>query len=213
MFSELVDQAVRSAGRPEAVADIVFSMNAAIKGIHKHSDWDDDTFEESLTVPSDTRTAVWTPSIGRRHLRRIEYIEDGCGCHPLMVRPSERLSKMKHDPFYYASGESYVFANVCNPVRIYGFRYSRPFQYYPVNDRPARYDFDTLEWNTTDETLIERVSCWILERHMEVVLEGALAHFYRTKQDPRNQLHYAAYKEGLVNMVSAESSRELLERR
>jgi len=212
MFSELVDQAVRSAGRPDALADLVFSMNSAIKSIHYHSDWDDDTFEELVPVPN-TRTVEWAPTFGRIFLRRIEYVEDGCGCRPKMVRPSERLATMRQDAFFYASGNSYVFANVCHPLRVYGFRYSRPFQYYPANQRPATYDFDTLTYNTSDPTLLDKVTCWILERHASVVLEGTLAHFYRTKQDPRNQLHYAAFQNGLVDMVSAESARELLERR
>ena len=45
-----------------------------------------------------------------------------------------------------------------------------------------------------------------------MVLEGTLAAFYRAKQDPRNQLHYSAFKQGLIDMVDAESARELLAR-
>ena len=68
------------------------------------------------------------------------------------------------------------------------------------------------DWGGATEASIALVSNWLLERHNSVVLEGTLAAFYRAKQDPRNQLHYSAFKQGLIDMVDAESARELLAR-
>ena len=212
MFSELVDRAVHLAGRPDAVTDFAYAANEVMREICKHSDWDDDTHEEIVAVPSDTRSVDWTPEVGRRLMRRIEFVIDGCGCEPTMVRPSARMRSLNEAGFYYASGSSYVFAQVCNPLKIYYFRYWPWLQYYPHNARPAVFNVRDGDWGGATEANIALVSNWLLERHNSVVLEGTMAAFYRAKQDPRNQLHYSAFKQGLIDMVDAESARELLAR-
>lgn len=214
MFSELVDRCVRASGRPDSVSDLAYAVNWAFRQIQRHTDWDDDSVEEIVAVPLDTRTVIWTPEVGRRLFRRIEYVEDGCLCQPRMVRPGRRMieHKERNQAFYYASGDSYVFANVCHPLRIYYWRYWPVLQYYPHGARPAEFDFGLGEYNTNDPALLDLVTNWILDRHNDLVFEGAMAHFYRTKQDPRNQLHYAAFNQGMSALKGAESANELVAR-
>lgn len=211
MFSELVDRAVHTAGRPDALTDIVFFMNETMRLISKRNDFDDDSFEEEIAVPSNTRTVVWKPSVGRSRFRRIEYVEDGCGCRPVMVRPNARMNH-EPGPIFYALRGEYVFARVCHPLKIYYWTYTPWLQYYPKGARPATFDVEANDWGTATEAQIDLVSNWMLERHAQTVYEGALAKFFASKQDPRQQQHYAAFEQGVGHIIRGESSRELLTR-
>lgn len=208
MFSELVDRAVHAAGRPDALDDLAYWTNVSMREIQKREDFDDDTWEESVVIPVGDRSVIWTPEVGRERFRRLDIAEDGCGCKIKMVKPSSRL---RHEclPRMYASGGSYVITTGCSPISLYYYVYVPWLAYFPKDARPAVFDMAENDWNTTDEDAIAQVSNWLLERHSEVVLNGTLAKFFASKQDPRQQVHYSAFEQGISHIIRGESSLEL----
>jgi hypothetical protein len=213
MFSELVDRAVHSAGRPDALEDLAYFANETMRDISKRNDWADDTVEAIIAVPADTRNVIWAPeNYEARPFRREEFIVDGCGCEPLRVEPSRRMSDHE-GPFYYRSGRSFVFAQVCDPVKIFYYAYHPWLRYYPKNGRPAVFDVEAHSWGGAVEATIAKVSNWMLERHNHVVLNGTLARFFASKQDPRQTVHYSAYEQGITHISRSESWKELAARR
>lgn len=213
MFSELVDRAVHTAGRPDALEDIAYFANETMRDISKRNDWADDTLEAMISVPTDTRTVIWDPeNTLRRPFRREEFICDGCGCSPLYVSPSRRMQDHE-GPYYYRSGSSFVFANVCDPIKMFYYAYHPWLRYYPKNARPAEFNVELASWGGATPAQLELVTNWMLERHNHVVLQGTLARFFATKQDPRQQVHYSAYEQGITHITRSESRKELAARR
>lgn len=211
MFSELVDRAVHTAGRPDCLMDIAYAANETMRDLSKRSDWDDDMVEEQIPVDPYLPNVQWEPSVGRSRFRREDFIVDGSGCSPERVRPSHRMMR-KQSAFYYKSGNTFVFSKVSGPLLISYWAYQPWLQYYPTGTRPATFDVETNDWDGAAEADIDLVSNWLLERHNNIVLTGTLANFFKTKADQRQSVHYSAYEQGIKHMVSAESARELLAR-
>lgn len=211
MFSELVDRAVHSAGRPDMLEEMAYWANETMRDISKREDWDDDSLEAEIAVPSDTRTVQWDPD-KKRPFRREEFITDGCGCEPDRVRPSRKMLKTS-GPYYYVSGKTFIFSQVCNPVKIFYYAYQPWLHYYPKGARPAEFDVRANDWNSTDPAQLELVTNWMLERHNSIILDGTLARFFKTKQDPRQQVHYSAYEQGISHLIRGESPLEMVARR
>lgn len=207
MFSELVDSCIRISGRPDSLLDFVRIANEVMREISKRDDWPDDMVEESVIAPADQNTTfVWEPEVGRRRFRRELAVVDACGCDVAFVKPSSRLKQTSR--FYYRSGESFVFSHdVCSPVSIAYYAYQPWLKYYRVGERPAVYDIETDDWDNPGE--VAKVSNWMLERHNSVVEAGTLAKFFASKSDPRQQVHYAIYQQGIAHMIRAESTVEL----
>ena len=207
MFSELVDACVRVSGRPDCLIEITRMANEVMREISKRDDWPDDLVEERVYRPPDTQAAfLWTPEVGRLRFRREHEIVDGCGCKVAFVRPSARMKEF--DRFYYRSGESFVFStNVCEPVNIAYYAYQPWRRYYPVGSRPSVFNLETQEYD--NPMGIDAVSNWLLERHNSVVEAGTLAKFFASKSDPRQQVHYSIYQQGISHIIRAESTVEL----
>jgi hypothetical protein len=210
MFSELVDRAVHISGRPDAITDIAYFANETMRNVSKRSDWREDSVEELVNVPSDG-ILKWVPEVGRSRFRREEYLEDGCGCRPKFVLPNSQLNKFP-SCVYYVSGGDFIFQRLCSPLKIFYFAYQPWLEYYPLNARPAVFDVKTNSWAATAAN-IALVSNWMLERQNSLILDGTLASFFAVKQDPRQQVHYSKFEQGINHLVSAESHRELLTRR
>jgi len=212
MFSELVDRCIKISGRPDQLTSIAMAANEAMRAISKAGNWPDDTLEEIAVPPADPAAPfVWTPEVGRARFRREEYIEDSQGREPTAVRPSRRIRDLGF--FYYRSGGSFVFHGNRGQVRVYYYAYQPWLSYFPVNSRPAQFDIATGEWNTADPAVIDTVSNWMLERHNATVEAGTLARFFAGKQDPRQQLHYSIFQQGLTTIEKSEGIEELLGRR
>ena len=212
MFSELVDRRVHTAGRPDALADLAYFANETMRDLSKRNDWPDDSLGEMVAVPGDTRQVIWEPTTDGRPFRREEYVVDGCGCSPKAVKPSARIGR-ELGGFYYRSGQSFVFQNVCHPVRIYYYAYQRWLYYFPRGERPAEFNVINADWGGALAADIAKVSNWMLERHNHVVYNGTLARFFASKQDPRQSVHYSAYEQGISHMIRAEGIQELVNRR
>lgn len=212
MFSELVDACVRGTGRPDELVSISRIANEIIREICKRDDWDDDIVEEMIPYPDPPlvdQPLVWRPEVGRQRFRRPLYVEDGCGCKVMFVRPSARMKFT--DRFFYRSGEDLVFSrNVCFPIKFSYYAYPAWLKYFPKNSRPAEWDIGEGDWTgTPSEVDIERVSNWVLERHWAVVEAGTMARFFALKQDPRQTVHYSIYQQGISHIIRSESSAEL----
>ena len=201
MFSEIVDRAVSLTGRPDCLADIVYSANETIRELSKREDWGLDSVEEMVHNLTPNGTFVWTPSVGRARFRRMEYICDVNGNEPTFVKPSRRMSRMPC--CYYQSGDSFVFKGVQGPLLAYYYAYPRWLQYYPQGQRPAEYTAEN-GWGAATEEQVELVSNWLLEHHNFVVLAGTLAKFFAAKQDPRQTVHYSQFEQGFNHMISGE---------
>lgn len=217
MFSELVDTLVHNVGRPDCVADLSRILNETMRNLSKRSDFDDDSVEELVSVPSGRGSVVWTPAVGRTRVRREEYIEDGCGCNPIRVTPSRRMQTFL-GPYYYQSGNNYVFDRVCNPVRIFYYAYQPWLLYYPRGARPAKFDLEQAVYVTeagaaATEEQIALVSNWMLERHSSYLQAAALNRFFALKQDPRAAAHYAISEKEFADILRGEGTAELKARR
>lgn len=211
MFSELVDRAVHVAGRPDMLEDIAYFANETMRDISKREDFDDDSLEVEIAVPLNTRTVQWDPP-KQRPFRREKFIIDGCNCEPVRVHPSRKM--LTHPGgFYYVSGKTFIFSRVCHPIRMFYYAYQPWLSYYPQGARPATFDVRSNDWSTTDPVLLAQVTNWLLERHNELVLNGALARFFKAKQDQRQQVHYSAYEQGLTHLIRSESPLEVIARR
>jgi hypothetical protein len=208
MFSELVDRAVHIAGRPDCLADITYFANETMRDISKRDDWPDDLIEEEAAVPPGQPHLEWKPTVGRARFRREEYIVDGCGCEPTAVNPSRRMQKLTR--LYYRSGDAFIFKGCCSPIKIAYYAYQPWLQYFPANARPAEFSTETNSFGTATDAAVDMVSNWLLERHNNVILQGTLAKFFSSKQDPRQQVHYSAYEQGITHIIRSESNRELL---
>lgn len=214
MFSELVDTAVHTAGRPDALADIARCCNEAMRNMSKRSDFDDDSVEEVVNVPNGYGSVIWTPSVGRTRVRREEFITDGCGCSPVRVQPSRRIQTVP-GPYYYQSGANYVFDRVHTPLKIYYYAYQPWLMYYPMPLRPARFSIEAQTFFKVDgvteatEVDIALVSNWMLERHNQYVLAATLNAFFATKADPRQKTWYAMMEKEFADIVRGEGTAEL----
>lgn len=208
MFSELVDRAIHIAGRPDCLGDITYFVNETMRDISKRDDWPEDMVEEEIVVPLGQSTVKWIPEVKRQRFRREEYIEDACGCEPTAVNPSRRMKKL--DRFYYRSGDCFVFSGCCSPIKIAYYAYQPWLQYYPDGSRPAVFNVELNDYGSATDAQIDLVSNWILERHNNTVLQGTLAKFFSSKQDPRQQVHYSAYEQGVSHIIRSESNREIL---
>lgn len=212
MFSELVDTAVHTAGRPDAVADIARILNEVMRNLSKRSDFDDDAVEEVVYVSGTRGSVVWTPSVGRSRMRREEFIIDGCGCTPVRVKPSRRIQTVP-GPYYYQSGDSYVFDRCCNPLRIFYYAYQPWLLYFAKGSRPAQFDIEQGQFMTgtapATEADIAKVSNWMLERHNSYLLHMTLNQFFASKQDPRQSAHYAIAEKEFADIVRGEGTAEL----
>lgn len=207
MFSELVDACIRTSGRPDCLIDITRMANEVMREISKRDDWTDDLVEEVVNRPPNSQDAfLWKPEVGRLRFRRELEVIDGCGCKVSFVRPSARMKDF--DRFYYRSGDSFVFSqNVCEPVRVAYYAYQPWLKYYPVGARPAVFDLETQEYD--NEAGVPLVANWMLERHNAVVEAGTLAKFFASKSDPRQQVHYSIYQQGVGHIIRSESTVEL----
>lgn len=216
MFSELIDRAVHMTGRPDSVDDIAYWANVTMRDISKREDFTDDSREAEIVLPPnrlmDGPPIIWDPPEGRQRFRREDVIEDGCGCIADAVKPGSRMAKAGLFSYYH-SGGSLVFMHACSPIRIYYYVYAPWLKYYPVASRPAVFDVEANDWGAATEANIALVSNWLLERHSEVVLAGTLAKFFASKQDPRQQVHYSAYEQGISHIIRGESVLELLARK
>lgn len=211
MFSELVDRAIHTAGRPDCLADFAYFANETVREISKRYDFDDDLVEELASIAPGDTVINWTPSGGMRLFRREEYVEDNCQCELTRVRPQRRMRTLKK--FYYRAHDYFVFSpDVCAPVKIAYYAYQPWLAYYPANQRPAVFSVETGDYGTATEEQIALVSNWILERHNNVVYQGTLAKFFASKQDPRQSVHYSAFEQGITHIIRGEASSELMGR-
>lgn len=213
MFSELVDRLVHEIGRPDARNDLAYWANETMRDISKREDWVDDSVEEEFQPIDFNAPAVWTPSVGRSRFRREDILLDACGCEGIATKPSARLRSGNDGFSYYHSGGSFVMKDACWPVAIYYYAYRPWLKYYPVGERPAVFDVEANDWGTASEADIALVSNWMLERHNKVVMDGTMSNFFASKQDPRQQVKYAAYEQGIGHIIRGESTLELLARR
>lgn len=210
MFSELVDRAVHLSGRPDAVEDLAYFANETMRDLSKRRDWEDETCEEVIPVVDGVNPTLFDVEVGRSLFRREHIIVDGCDCAVDKVRPNSKVRHRKTTPYYYVSGGSFVLANVCGPeAYIFYYAYQPWLKYYAVNNRPAEFDVSTNDWGAALDADIALVSNWLLERHNIVVLNGTMAKFFAAKQDPRQQVHYSSYEQGITHMIRGESSTEL----
>lgn len=209
MFSELVDRAVHIAGRPDAVEDFAYFLNETVRDVSKRRDWDDETVEELIPIVDGVSPTLYDAQVGRPRFRREHTLVDGCGCEVDKVRPNAKV-RGRRSSYYYVSGGSFVLANVCGP-EAFLFYYAYPpwLKYYAVNARPAVFDVEAQDYGGATEAQIALVSHWQLERHNAVLLNGTLARFFASKQDPRQQVQYSAYEQGISHMIRGESSTEL----
>lgn len=216
MFSELIDRAVHTAGRPDAIDDIAYWANVTMRNISKREDFVPDSAEDEINLPPGNTMGsapiIWDPPEGRNRFRREDVIEDGCGCIADAVKPGSRMARAGLFSYYH-SGGSLVFMNACMPIRLYYYVYVPWLRYYPKGQRPAEFDVETNDWGAATEADIALVSNWLLERHSEVVLAGTLQLFFASKQDPRQQVHYSAYEQGIGHIIRGESVLELLARK
>lgn len=211
MFSELVDRAVHIAGRPDSLDDMAYWANEAMRDISRREDWMDDSIEELIELPPGQNHTVWTPEVGRARFRRMDVMEDGCGCKAKATKPSQRLKSNGIFSYYHSQG-SIVVVNACNPVMAYYYAYQPWLVYFPQGQRPAVFDVASGAWGGASPGAIDLVSNWMLERHSHVVQAGTLAKFFASKQDPRQQVHYSAFEQGITHIIRGESVQELLQR-
>lgn len=211
MFSELVDRAVHVTGRPDTLDDVAYWANETMRDICRREDWMDDSIEELIELPAGQTSMVWTPGVGRARYRRMDVMEDGCGCTGHATKPTARLKTNGIFSYYHSQG-SIVVVNACNPVMAYYYAYQPWLAYYARNQRPTTFDVAAGVWTNDDPAVIDQVSNWMLERHSHVVLQGTLAKFFASKQDPRQGVHYSAYEQGITHIIRGESIQELLQR-
>lgn len=157
------------------------------------------------------RTAVWTPSVGRNRFRREDVLQDACGCKGEATKPNRKLLGVSVFSYYHSQG-SLVMLNACWPVSIYYYAYQPWLAYYPKGQRPAVFDYESNSYGGAVQADVDKVSNWMLERHDEVVLAGTLARFFAAKADQRQQVHYAAYEQGISHIIRGEGTFELLAR-
>lgn len=214
MFSELVDTLVHTTGRPDCAADLSRALNEVMRNLSKRSDFDDDAIEEVVNVPGGRGAVQWEPSVGRLRMRREEFIIDGCGCTPTRVNPSRRINKIP-GPYYYQSGQTYIFDRVCSPLRIYYFAYRPWLIYYKRGERPATFDIEKQMYVQADgvteatEEQINLVSNWMLERHNSYLEAATLNKFFGSKQDPRQSAQYAIMEKEFADILRGEGTAEL----
>ncbi len=206
MFSELIDDCVHIAGRPDSLMEFVKHANETMRDMSKRRDWPDDLVEELYEPDFNETPWTWEPSAGRARFRRETFIEDGCGCELAATVPSRRQQRIGR--FYYRSGITFVFKTDCAPIKIAYYAYQPWLKYYPAGTRPSVFDVETGEF--TDPAALDLVSNWILERHNEIVQKGTLARFFASKSDPRQQVHYSAYEQGISHIVRGEDVGQLL---
>lgn len=208
MFSELIDRVIKITGRPDSLSDLVTAANGVMREISKRGDWADDTVEETVSFASNVNHAIWTPAVGRTRFRREHYISDVAHTSPTAVRPGRRMEKLSAS--YYRSGESFVIRGCVSPILIYYYAYPPWLKYYALNDRPAVFNTETGDFGDATAEQINLVSNWQLERHTKTVQEGTLASFFAAKNDPRQQVHYSAFEQGIRHIQRAEGIEELL---
>ena len=224
MFTEVVAQVVFRSGRRDRLPSIEAAVNHVITELHGKQAWDNDLIEERVTptftsgANSDNTTLIWEEP---KYFRRMQAIRcNGC-CWLTNIKPS--AGQGRYENFYYKTRDCYVlrcYQGISWADLAYYCR--SPFlRCYPKGEEPARYDRTTEEWSylqedgtygenapttvgvTQDEAneAAERlVGNWILQRWVEVVINGALARLYADIRDDRQRNQWSLYQAGIADM-------------
>jgi hypothetical protein len=186
-----------------------------MRTISMKEEWEEDAVEELIAADSTAAFTAWVPNVGRDLFRRIGYVEYDGGCEPTFVRPSRRLHRLSE--YYYRTREGFAFVGAKAHIKIFYYAYHPWLKYYQSGDRPAVFDGSTYIADPNGPNAgavitdadIDAVSNWMLEKHNKTVLAGTLAALYADKQDPRQNVNYSKFNQGIADMIRAESTTEL----
>lgn len=230
MFTEVVAQVVFRSGRRDRLPSIEASVNHVITELHGKAEWSRDLTEQRITPTFATgvnnTSYVWNEP---KYTRHVQAIRANGKCWLDDIKPSS--GQGRYECYYYRSKSCYVI-KVSSGISWLDIAYycRSPFlKCYPKGTEPARYDRTTEEWsylqadNTyganapitggltqdqANDAAQRLVGNWILQRWVEVVINGALARLYADIRDDRQRNQWSLYQAGIADMKRDEISNE-----
>lgn len=222
-FSALIDDCLTRLSRPDRLADIVSYARMTIREIQSLGAFQQDVVEDQLTGVT-VDPYVWTTPPRFRTMLTVQYpqIIDQQG-KPVHAKNKELgKGQLRHDYFYYRSGDSHVFVGhggiggFAASINVAYLEFSRTFRYIPdVAQRPARYDAETESWlyaaaydidASTRETARNLVSNWVLFNWYDTVIEGTLAKVYKLVDDARAPSTFSFFERAKRVIQSGETT-------
>lgn len=220
-FSAAVDLCVTRSGRADRLNDIIAFLRLTLRECQVLAYFSSDLIEDTISANADP--FVWETPNTFRIMRSVRYpgLFDPRSqeIYPRFVEPGR--AQLQHDYYYYMSGSSFVFAghgattSGAQNIDVAYQSYFTPLQYYQnINDRPARFILENNAWTYHDnyddsDTLKAQaralVTNWMLERHYDMIIEGALAKLYKTTDDDRASSTFGLYKLLQKTLLHAES--------
>lgn len=223
-LSQIIDDLIAETMRPDMKRQMVGFANQTIRELHfeKNSGmaigFKSNLVETYLTADNDDGfgydiprpqlfqrvEAVWFDSIGR-------YVRESNPASSMLSDLDSRFS-------WYRSGHRLVFngyGGVGSGIRLAYFEYPRRLEFYDQASRPVK-------WDTTEDIFVYKVEYdgtpelrekalwlstnWLIYRWQDYVMQGVKAKVYaRLQQMDRARLAYAAFKEMVPHIISAET--------
>ena len=218
-FSDLVDRCAARTNRPvgAAVSHITESIavyaNSTIRQIANTGLYSVDLIEERVNVTATPH--IWQKPRNFKQMAAVRYnivTADGI-VYPTRREPGKDLNEFDIH-YYYYSGDSIIFNGVSVGTEIGIAYYSRPrrFVYYPLAERPVRFNEDTGDFeylagiNNEADREIAREKClnWVIERWFELCQEGVISKIYNQLNDPRGKTVFANFRDLLQDVPANE---------
>lgn len=230
MFSELVDEIVKTTGKINRQTDIASYINASVRECAVLKTFYRDQMETQLTIPAEP--FIWTYPSNFRGIQAAKLPADFANAqqHDIYFKssvPGRRQQDLNY--FYYGIQDAIVFSggSTGSLIDIAWFRYPWPLNYYAVGSRPAVYDQEEEikgnnpwtylpEYDTDDtqrELARELVSNWLLLRWKDLIREGANSKLFRLQDESEGKSRgtFGLYKNLQQDLMRVERSVNLVE--
>lgn len=183
-FSQLVDDIAKDLGKPFDTERFARLTNMAIRYVEDTTKPSYLHCEEEHCLNNKGSGLVWSIKDVKRYMC-IVYAEDMDGTPAKCVKPSEAMARVRKSglPYYYESGASVVFGNLCRGARFTVQFHSPWFKYYKKDSRPAQCIEG--EWNCSmDQETYEKVTSLTLEIDHALVYQRVVQMYQNQRDDP-----------------------------
>lgn len=225
-LSQMVDELVEEAKRPDMIADITRFVNQTVRELHFTQDrraallFKSNFKELAITATSDSAFTWDAPNPALfQIMAAVQYpgVYNGAG-DPVWakeVQPGPHL--VNEDFYFYRVGDSFAFSGYGGngyAINLGYFEFPKSLKYYPDdNTRPAEYDPED-GWTypagaATDEdkeTARNNSTNWLILRWSDIVSEGVRAKLFKRLSDTeRARTSYSMYESLRQGMWTSET--------
>lgn len=224
-FSQLIDDAVRDANRPDMIAQATNGLNETIRELHAEPSSGTALFfgenrREALLTADSEEGFTWdipTPWVFQK-METVYYSHRGS--YAQEQKPSSVFANLGNpgaDKYFYRTGSAFAFAGyggLDTSIRISWFEYPPNLVYLASSARKVTWSEANQEYTwdaslTTPELKLAawKKECnWMLERYDKLLLEGLKGKIWgRLGESEKGKLAYSLYSSWRPQLVAAEA--------